>query len=82
MSMACSASSIARGVELLPAPARTATRPFARRTTISTTRRCSSARQRRILAGRSAGDEEVDAAVDLKIDESLQRAFVERAAVA
>src|SRR5260221_730086 len=45
-SMAISASSTARSVELLPAPASTGTRPFARLTQISTTRRCSSGAMR------------------------------------
>ena len=35
-------------------------------------------RQRRILAGRSAGHEEVGSFVDLKIDEPLEGRFVER----
>src|SRR5204863_7026792 len=37
------------------------------------------ARQRRVLAGRAAGHEEVDALADLPFDEALQRRLVERA---
>ena len=55
------ACSTAARVSLLPAPARTGTRPSASSSVISTTRSCSSAGHGGALAGGAAGHEDVDA---------------------